>query len=236
MKALTFLILCFASIVLADDFKTINGQEYKNATVSRVEPDGIVITFSGGIVKIPFTELSLEIQKKYGYDSKAAADFQQQTYQTDVLRAHQSAEAGEKRRQELPSVNRSQPQPAPAAPAERQAILRVGQNVPVYTLQQLEVEQFSLIDNAIRRDRCGHPRERTRLVPKSADFLFQSAGHFCLCGSYRKWERPSIASAHWNPNPPRHERQWRNHMVRRESKGKLDAREVRPSSSQITTK
>src|SRR5438876_8647980 len=75
MKALTFLILCFASIVLADDFKTINGQEYKNVTVSRVEPDGIVITFSGGIVKIPFTELSPEIQKKYGYDPKAAEEF-----------------------------------------------------------------------------------------------------------------------------------------------------------------
>jgi hypothetical protein len=26
------LILCFASVALADDFKTINGKEYKNAT------------------------------------------------------------------------------------------------------------------------------------------------------------------------------------------------------------
>jgi hypothetical protein len=39
--------------VLADDFKTVNGKRYKNATVSRVEPDGILIKFSGGIVKIP---------------------------------------------------------------------------------------------------------------------------------------------------------------------------------------
>jgi len=31
------LIVCFASIALADDFKTINGKEYKNATVTRVE-------------------------------------------------------------------------------------------------------------------------------------------------------------------------------------------------------
>ena len=70
-------LLAFAA--LAEDFKTVEGKEYKNVTVSRVEPDGIVITFSGGIVKIPFTELSPEIQKKYGYDPKAAADFQQQT-------------------------------------------------------------------------------------------------------------------------------------------------------------
>jgi hypothetical protein len=80
MKGLAFSILCLASVVaLADDFKTIDGKEYKNVKVRRVEPDGIVITFSGGIVKIPFTELSPEIQKKYGYDTKAAADFQQRT-------------------------------------------------------------------------------------------------------------------------------------------------------------
>src|SRR4029453_4866924 len=35
-----------ASIALADDFKTIEGKEYKNAKVSRVEPDGLVITVS----------------------------------------------------------------------------------------------------------------------------------------------------------------------------------------------
>ena len=40
-----------------------------------------MLKFSGGIVKIPFTELSPEIQKKYGYEPKAGGDFQQQTYQ-----------------------------------------------------------------------------------------------------------------------------------------------------------
>jgi hypothetical protein len=41
-----------ASLALADDFKTVAGKEYKNATVSRVEPDGIVIKFHGGIANI----------------------------------------------------------------------------------------------------------------------------------------------------------------------------------------
>jgi hypothetical protein len=45
-----------ASIVLADDFRTINGKEYKNATVSRVEPDGIVVKTKSGIPKVYFTE------------------------------------------------------------------------------------------------------------------------------------------------------------------------------------
>ena len=124
MKALTFLILCFASIVLADDFKTIDGKEYKNVKVSRVEPDGIVITFSGGIVKIPFTELSPEIQNKYGYDPKAAGDFQQQTYQTDVTRARQLAGAMEKRATESAKYwsEHSTPVPSPSGPVERQSV------------------------------------------------------------------------------------------------------------------
>jgi ATP-dependent helicase YprA (DUF1998 family) len=32
-----------ASLAFAEDFKTINGKEYKDATVTEVEPDGIVV-------------------------------------------------------------------------------------------------------------------------------------------------------------------------------------------------
>jgi hypothetical protein len=92
MKMLTFLILCFAPIVLADDFKTTDGKEYKKVTVSRVEPDGIVISFSGGIVKIPFAELSPELQKQYGFDPQAAADFRRQIDESAVARAQEIAE------------------------------------------------------------------------------------------------------------------------------------------------
>ena len=77
-----------ASVALADDFKTIAGKEYKNATVSRVEADGIVVKFHGGIAKIFFVELPPEIQKQYGYDPKAARNFQQQQ------QAEQMAESG----------------------------------------------------------------------------------------------------------------------------------------------
>jgi hypothetical protein len=40
-----------------DDFKTINGKEYKNATVTRVEANGIIVRTAGGISKIYFVEL-----------------------------------------------------------------------------------------------------------------------------------------------------------------------------------
>jgi hypothetical protein len=32
MKILTLLILCFASVALAEDFKMVDGKEYKNVT------------------------------------------------------------------------------------------------------------------------------------------------------------------------------------------------------------
>ena len=54
-----FASLC-VSLALADDFKTIDGKEYKDATVSRVEPDGIVLRTKFGISKVYFVELPKE--------------------------------------------------------------------------------------------------------------------------------------------------------------------------------
>ena len=67
MKTTILLLALSLTILRADDIKTTTGQEYKDATISRAEPDGLVIMYSAGIVKIPFTELSPEIQKKYGF-------------------------------------------------------------------------------------------------------------------------------------------------------------------------
>ena len=77
------------SIVVAEDFKTVNGKEYKNAKVSRVEPDGIMIKFHGGIAKIFFVELPPEIQKQYGYDPAAA--MQQKARPADLMSQAESA-------------------------------------------------------------------------------------------------------------------------------------------------
>jgi len=62
---LVILTALSASIALADDFKTIKGKQYKNATVIRVEPDGIVIRYKSGISKIFFAELPGEIADKW---------------------------------------------------------------------------------------------------------------------------------------------------------------------------
>ncbi len=119
MKTLALLILCVASVALADDFKTIDGKEYKNATVSHVEPDGIVITFSGGIVKLPFVELSPDVQTKYGYDSQAAATYATEQNQKQVALQQQRKEDENKRTEERHQYWSEHSTPVPA---ERQSV------------------------------------------------------------------------------------------------------------------
>ena len=48
-----------ASFAFAEDFKTVNGKEYKNATVTHVEADGIVVKTKSGISKVYFQELPM---------------------------------------------------------------------------------------------------------------------------------------------------------------------------------
>ena len=72
------LIVCVASAALAEDFKTIQGKEYKNATVSRIEPDGIVLRTKSGISKLYFVELPKEVQERFHYNAAIAAAYSAQ--------------------------------------------------------------------------------------------------------------------------------------------------------------
>jgi hypothetical protein len=74
-KVLTFLILSFTSAAFSEDFKTLNGKEYKDATVSRVEPDGIVLTSKSGVSKVYFTDLPKDVQVRFGYDPEKATAY-----------------------------------------------------------------------------------------------------------------------------------------------------------------
>jgi hypothetical protein len=62
---LAILAALSASLALAEDFKTINGKEYKDATISRVEADGIVLRSKSGISKVYFTELPKDVQERF---------------------------------------------------------------------------------------------------------------------------------------------------------------------------
>jgi len=78
MKILILLILFFAPLAFADDFKTIAGKEYKNVTVSRIEPDGIVLRTKSGISKIYFVELPKEVQERFHYNSAIGSAYSAQ--------------------------------------------------------------------------------------------------------------------------------------------------------------
>jgi hypothetical protein len=59
------LAVLFASLALSEDLKTTTGKVYKNATVSRVEGDGIVLKTETGIAKVYFTELPQDVQERF---------------------------------------------------------------------------------------------------------------------------------------------------------------------------
>jgi hypothetical protein len=63
--ALSIFAALSASLALAEDFKTITGKEYKDATITRVEGDGIVLRTKTGISKVYFVELPQDVQKKF---------------------------------------------------------------------------------------------------------------------------------------------------------------------------
>jgi hypothetical protein len=104
-KVVTFLILCFTSAAFAEDFKTVNGKEYKDATVTRVDPDGVVVKTKSGITKVYFTELPKEAQERFHYDSEKAASYSAeqatnytayQKQQDEAQRQQQAADAKSK--------------------------------------------------------------------------------------------------------------------------------------------
>src|SRR4051794_34674429 len=72
---LTIFVALSTSLALADDFKTVAGKDYKNATVTHVEPDGIVVKSKSGISKIYFQELPKEVQQRFNYNPQQAAAF-----------------------------------------------------------------------------------------------------------------------------------------------------------------
>jgi sRNA-binding protein len=115
MKALTLFTVCLASVSLADDFKTIDGQEYKDATVTRVEPDGLVLTTGSGISKVYFTELPQDVKERFHYDAaKAVAYVSEQKAELERVRKQQEearkrAEETEKHWKEQAGTKAQQP-------------------------------------------------------------------------------------------------------------------------------
>jgi hypothetical protein len=74
-RVLAVWILSFAAAAFPEDFKTVNGKEYKDVTITRVEPDGIVVKTKSGITKVSFAELPKEVQERFHYDQQRASAY-----------------------------------------------------------------------------------------------------------------------------------------------------------------
>ena len=122
-----------AALALAEDFKTINGKEYKDVTVSRVEADGIVIKTKTGLSKIYFTELPKDVQERFHYGSAtpigkavtqrvdnaesaqhATPDFAQQLEITLDEQVNRFSERVQKQLEERESILKGKHTPGPA--------------------------------------------------------------------------------------------------------------------------
>ena len=66
---IVILATLFVSLALAEDFKTVSGKIYKDATISHVEADGIVLRTKTGISKVYFAELPKDVQERFHYGS-----------------------------------------------------------------------------------------------------------------------------------------------------------------------
>ena len=118
-KLFTILLLSFATAALSEDFKTVNGKEYKDVTVTRVDPDGVVVKTKSGITKVYFIELPKDVQERFHYDSEKAASYSAeqatnytlyQKQQDETQRQQQAAHAKSKAAlaEQQAAINRTQ--------------------------------------------------------------------------------------------------------------------------------
>ena len=103
-KVVTFLIFSVTAAALSDDFKTINGKEFKDATITRFEPDGIVVKTKSGMSKVYFAELPKEVQERFHYDPQKASTYSAEQAANFAAYQNQQAEA-QRQRQEAAAKN-----------------------------------------------------------------------------------------------------------------------------------
>jgi len=66
---IVILATLLVSFALAEDFTTVSGKVYKDATISHVEADGIMLRTKTGISKVYFAELPKDVQERFHHGS-----------------------------------------------------------------------------------------------------------------------------------------------------------------------
>jgi len=100
MRWLVAFLILLATVlrVSAEDWTTVDGKSYTNVIVVQADTDGVNINFDGGSAKIPYYNLPLALQKKFGQDPDSLAAARTAAYKEAADRATAAQEA--KKRQE----------------------------------------------------------------------------------------------------------------------------------------
>jgi nucleotide-binding universal stress UspA family protein len=126
MRRLTVLSIFLAAIspAFAENWTTADGKTYKNVTILYQEADGVRVTYDGGVGKLPYYELPLNVQKRLGEDidtleaKKRAADLAlaQRNAMLAAQKLKEVAAVAAKQRQQQLAAEQAAPKPVPVAP------------------------------------------------------------------------------------------------------------------------
>jgi hypothetical protein len=90
-----------------------DGKEYKNAKISRVEPDGLVLMTKSGISKVYFAELPKEVQERFNYNPQKSAEFTAQSVEGNKRFLQQRAAEQQRSAEERAKYWSANPTPVP---------------------------------------------------------------------------------------------------------------------------
>ncbi len=105
MRTVTLIlaILLAVPVCFAADITTRKGVTYKQATVSKVEADGVRITHADGAARITFEDLPDALQRQYNYDPAKVAAYRKQV---EDAREDAAAKAAAEQRQRQDATER----------------------------------------------------------------------------------------------------------------------------------
>lgn len=129
------ILLLILGTLHADDFTTLDGEKYTNATIKRVDPDGLVISHEDGITKLKFKNLSADLQTKYGYDSQKEAAFKNQLKASAIARQTEA----------IVQVQEAKTKAASEAMAQEQDALNKQLQGNTYSIKIVETDQRNYI-------------------------------------------------------------------------------------------
>jgi len=176
---------------VAGNFQTVDGKEYKNATVSRVEPDGIVLTTKFGISKVYFVELPNDVQQRFHYDAGSAAQF---TTVQQAAVAQSNAATAAQEQQQAAERQRALQQQQVAAAQQRQREMQQEQIAAQQQQRQLKAQQKQ--EAKIAAQKQAREQQQRKQTTTGDHYTWESNTHYDpASGVYETRQRSGNARA-----------------------------------------